>query len=250
MTSRRPLIPAVLAASVALAPAAAAQVPPPTLQWDRTCYTEFQPMTYSGTGFSPGGPVDLLYSRPGFLLGSSEATADATGAISAVVMAEAGQLLGEREDRAQIIASASDRTRIEQGADPASQLAASTFTFTRWGGYSPGRLVTGRQTSAAAYGWAFAEGQPVYVLIRKGPKTVASIRLGTLAAPCGDVEKRYTVPRKLRPGAYKLVLSTDATRPGSRYTWRKVRVVRGAASPRRAIARATAGASTRMHRVR
>ena len=251
MTSRRPLIPAVFAATVALAPAAAAQAPPPTLQWDRGCYTERQPMTFTGTGFTPAGAVDLLVSRPGFVLGSFETTADASGAISDSVMAEdEDQLLGESEDRELRFVTANDRTRIEQGAEPDAQFATSSFTFTRWMGLSPGRLVTGRTTWTEVYGWAFAEGKPAHYLFRKGNRTVASVRLGTIAGPCGDLEKRFTVPRKLRAGTYTAYLSTQAARPSSRGTWRKVRVVRGSAAsaPRRAIGRATAGGSTRMRR--
>jgi hypothetical protein len=214
---------------MALAPAAAAQAPP-TLQWDRECYTEHQPMTFTGTGFTPGGAVDLLFSRPGFVLGSFETAADASGAISDYVMAEEGQMLADGEDRETRFASANDRTRIEQGAEPEAQSAPSSFTFTRWAGYSPGRLVPGRRTWAEVYGWAFAEGKPAYYLLRKRGRTVASVRLGTVAGPCGDLERRFTVPRKLRPGAYKAYLSTDAARPASRGTWRSVRVARKASA--------------------
>ena len=89
--TRRPLIPAVVAATVALAPAAAAQAPPPTLQWDRQCYTEHQPMTFTGTGFTPAGRVDLLFSRPGFVYGSFEMTADAAGAYKVFLSTEAAK---------------------------------------------------------------------------------------------------------------------------------------------------------------
>jgi hypothetical protein len=243
MTSRRPLIPAVLAATVALAPAAAAQATPPTLQWDRECYTADQPMTFTGTGFTPAGRVDLLFTRPGFVYGSFETTADAAGAISDYVMAEEGHLLGENEDRALRFATANDRTRIDQGTDPDAQFAPSSFTFTRWMGFSPGRLVTGRKTPAEIYGWAFAEGKPAYFLFRKRNRTVASVRLGTIAGPCGDLKKRFTVPRKLRAGAYKVFLSTEAAKPSSRGSWRTVHVVR------KASAASAAARPTRMHRV-
>ena len=231
MTSRRPLIPAVLAATVALAPAAAAQTPPPTLQWDRGCYTEQQPMTFTGSGFTPSGPVDLLVSRPGFVLGSFEATADAAGAISDYVMAgDEDQLLDADEDRALRFATANDRTRIDQGDRTEAGFASSSFTFTRWMGFSPGRYKPGRKARAEVYGWAFAEGQPAYFLFRKGSRTAAAVRLGTIAGPCGDLKKRFTVPRKLRPGAYKVFLSTSAARPSSRGTWRTARVTRSASA--------------------
>ena len=50
------------------------------------------------------------------------------------------------------------------------------------------------------------------------------MRLGTIAGPCGDLKARFTVPRKLRNGAYKVFLSTSAARPSSRGTWRGARV--------------------------
>jgi hypothetical protein len=230
MTWRRPLIPAVVAATVALAPAAAAQAPPPTLQWDRECYTEHQPMTFTGTGFTPSGPVDLLFSRPGFVYGSFETSADAAGAISDYVMAEEGQLLGDDEDRALRFATANDRTRIEQGTEPDAQFAPSSFTFTRWMGFSPGRYVPGGKARLEVYGWAFAQGRTAYFLFRKGSRTAASVRLGTIAGPCGDLKKRITVPRKLRAGAYKVFLSTSAARPSGRGTWRTAHVTRGASA--------------------
>lgn len=230
MTSRRPLIPAVLAATAALAPVAAAQAPPPTLQWDRECYTEHQPMNFAGAGFTPAGPVDLLFSRPGFVYGSFEATADAAGAISDYVQAEEGQLLDSSEDRALRFATANDRTRIDQGTDPDAQFAPSSFTFTRWMGFSPGRYVPGRKVRVEVYGWAFAEGRTAYFLFRKGSRTAASVRVGAIAGPCGDLKKRITVPRKLRSGAYKVFLSTSAARPSSRGTWRSARVTRSASA--------------------
>jgi hypothetical protein len=207
-------------------------------------------MRFTGAGFTPGGTVNLLLSRPGAVIGSFDTVADATGTIGDYVEADEDQVLAAGEEREQRFVTANDKTRIDQGAEPQAQFAAASFTFTRWMGFSPGRLSTGAKTWAEAYGWAFAEGRPVYFLFRKGSRTAASVKLGTLAGPCGDLKKRYTVPRKLKAGDYKVFLSTDAARPSARGTWRKVRIVRGAASPRRAIASATPGASTRMNRAR
>ena len=230
MTPRRPLIPAVLAATAVLVPAAAAQTPPPTLGFDRGCYTEHQPMRFTGTGFTPGGPVDLVFSRPGFVLGSYETAADPAGSIGDFATAEADQLLGDDEDRDTRFVTANDRTRIDRGAEPQAQFAAATFTFTRWMGFSPGRYVPGRKARAEVFGWAFAEGRTAYFLFRKGSRTVASVRLGTIAGPCGDLGARFTVPRRLRKGAYKVFLSTSAARPSSRGTWRGARVTPAASA--------------------
>jgi hypothetical protein len=240
MTSRRPLILAV-AAAAAFAPAAAAQTPPPTLQWDHECYTEDQSMTFTGTGFTPGGAVDLLFSKPPVMLGSYETVADSAGAISGFVRARDADVLGAGENRALLGATANDRTRIDQGGEPDSQFAASAFTFTRWNGFSPGRYVPGRKVRVEAYGWAFAAGKPLYFLFQRNGKTVASVGAGRLSEGCGDRIARIRVPAKLRPGAYRLVLSTERRRPTGFYTWRKGRVVRRAAA-------STAGADRAMAR--
>ena len=241
MTSRRPLIPAVLAASLALAPAAAAQAP--TLQFDRTCYAEQQPMVFGGAGFTPGGTVDLSVSAldPSAVFGQLETTADAAGAISGGPAAEESQFLTESEVREQRLVTATDRTRIEQGADPSTQVASSSFTFTRWMAFSPRRLVAGRKAPVEIFGWAFAEGQAAYYLLRKGNRTVASVKVGTIAGDCGDLAKRVKVPGKVRPGAYKAYLSTDRRGPGTRGAWTRVKVTRRATA-------VAAGRSTGMRR--
>lgn len=189
-------------------------------------------MAFTGTGYTPGGDVDLLFSRPGSVLGSFGTTADPAGAISDFVMAENGQMLADDEDRELRFVSADDRTRIDQDAQPPeSQFGAATFTFTRWMGFSPGRYVPGRKSSAVEiYGWAFAEGRTGYFLFRKGRRTVASVKLGRIAGPCGDLKARPKVPRKLKAGAYTVWLSTDARRPSSRATWRTARVTRKASA--------------------
>jgi hypothetical protein len=229
MTRRRPIALAAVAAAVTLAPAASAQTPQPTLNFDRPCYTEDQEMGFTGTGYTPGGPVNLHFMRIGTLLGHYATTADAGGAIGDVVMATADQLLAGDEERETRYVTANDQTRIDQGAQPPeSQFAAADFTFTRWMGFSPGRYVPGRRAAVEIFGWAFAQSRPAYFLYRKGRRTVASVSLGTISGPCGDLKARPKVPRKLKAGTYKVWLSTDARRPSDRSTWRTARVTRKA----------------------
>jgi len=241
MTTRRPLIPVVLAAGAALAPAAAAQSPPPTLSWDRACYTEHQQMVFSGTGYTPGGAVELRFTRAGSSIGAFETTADAAGGLADFVMADEEQVLSDAEERERVGASAGDQTRADQGVQPAES-TLTTFTFTRWMGFSPARYVPGRKAPVEIFGWAFAEGRPAYFLFRRGRRTVASVNLGTIAGPCGDLTARAKVPRKLRAGTYKVWLSTDPRRPSERSTWRWAKVTKKAA------AAAAATAPRRMHR--
>jgi hypothetical protein len=229
MTAHIPLI-AVLAA-VVLTPAAQAQAqaPPPALQWDRECYTDDQHMNFTGTGFTPGADVDVAFSRLGAPVGTFATRADPGGAIADYVFGTSDEVLAAGEERQQIQATATDRI------DPARSVA-SLFTFTEWAGYSPGRYVPGGKVTVEIYGWAFAEGKVGYFLFRKGNRTVASVKVGRLAGPCGDVVARVKVPRKLRAGAYKLWLSTNRRRPSGLSTWRTGRVVRKKA---RAAASAT-----------
>lgn len=199
-------------------------------------------MLFSGTGYTPAGEVNLLFSRAGSIIGGYPTTADAGGGIKGMVLAEEDDMLPEDRDRQAIFASANDRTRIEQGAQPPeSQFAPSEFTFTRWMGFSPPRYVPGRTVEIEAYGWAFAAGKPLYFLFQKGRTTVASVKAGRLSATCGDRVARVRVPRKLKAGAYRLVISTERRTPSGLYTWRRGRVVErapaSAATARGAMAR-------------
>jgi len=229
MTRCRSIAIAAVAAGGALASTASAQSPA-TLQWDRPCYTEDQRMVFSGTGYTPNGQVDLVFSRPGAAVGTYGTVADTAGAIGDYVLSTDEQMLGDDERRETRFVTANDRTRIDQGAPPESQFAAASFTYTRWAGFSPGRYVPGRKVEVEAYGWAFSAGKPLYFLFRKGRTTVASVKAGTLSATCGDLVARIRVPGKLKAGRYRLVLSTSKRKPSGLYTWRTGRVVRSSAS--------------------
>jgi hypothetical protein len=236
MTRRRPLIAAV-AIAAALAPTAAAQSPQPTLAFDRPCHTTELPLAFSGSGYTPSGPVDLLFSVPEGPRGSYAGVADASGAIAgAVSVRDDGVLLLPNEARRELAVTATDRTRADAGAQPPeSRFGATQITYTRWNGFSPGRYVPGRRVRVEAYGWAFAAGKPLYFLFQRHGRTVASVKAGTLAPPCGDRVARIRVPRALMPGAYRLVLSTGARRPGAVYTWRTGRVVKRASAAATAV---------------
>jgi hypothetical protein len=221
MTALRPLIPAVLAAAL-LAPAAEAQSP--TLQWDRPCYTDDQPLSFTGAGFTPGGDVNLAFAHLGAPFGSYPTKADAAGALADYVMSTSDQMLESDHERQEVVATATDGTVPERSA-------SSKFTFTRWEGFSPGRYVPGRKVRVEAFGWAFATGQRLYFVFQRRGRTVASVAAGRLSAPCGDRVARIRVPRKLKSGRYRLVLATTR-RPtdADLYTWRNGRVVRRASA--------------------
>jgi hypothetical protein len=228
--TRRPIPLAVLlAAGATLAPAAAAQAPQPTLAFDRECYTAEQPLAFTGSGYTPSGTVGLLFSVPGQPRAGFDVQADAAGNIAGRPGVEEDALLARNEDRRTLFVTANDRTRMDAGTQPPeSQFGTDQLTFTRWAGFSPGRYVPGRKVEIEAYGWAFAAGKPLYFLFQKGRTTVASVKAGRLSATCGDRVARIRVPKKLKAGAYRLVISTERRTPSGLYTWRKGRVAKRA----------------------
>jgi hypothetical protein len=211
--------------ALALTAPAAALAQQPTLQFDRGCYTEDQAMAFTGASYTPGGQVDLLFASDFEVRGGYTTHADAAGALNGtVVVDDAEQLLPEDEGRETIIVTANDQTRIAANQQPPeSQFGFSQFTFTRWEGFSPGRYVPGKRASVAIYGWAFATGKVAWLLFQKGSRTVKSVKVGRLDHECGDRTARITVPRGLKPGAYRVVLTIDR-KLRDRYTWRKARV--------------------------
>ena len=211
--------------ALALAAPAAAAAQQPTLQLDRGCYTDGQEMAFTGAGYTPGGQVDLLFASDFEVRGGYTTHADAAGALNGtVVVDDAEQLLGEDDGRETIIVTANDQTRIAANQQPPeSQFGFSQFTFTRWEGFSPGRYVPGKRASVEIFGWAFATGKIAWLLFQKGSRTVASVKVGRLDDECGDRTAKVRVPRGLKPGAYRVVLTTDR-KLRDRYTWRKARV--------------------------
>jgi hypothetical protein len=235
-----------LASAAVLTVPAAAQAQQPTLQFERDCYTEEQQMPFTGAGYTPGGAVDLVFARPGVPIGGYSTQADAAGALGDFTVVDSADMLLEADElRETIFVAANDRTRIEADQQPPeSQFGAAQFTFTRWEGYSPGRYVPGGRASVEIFGWSFAAGEKAWVLFRKRSRTLAAVKIGRLDDACGDREARIRVPRKLRPGSYRVVLTTDR-RLGGPYTWRKARVTR----PRAVAASSRAATLSRNRRV-
>jgi hypothetical protein len=212
-------------AALGLTAPSAALAQQPTLQFDRGCYTDGQEMVFTGAGYTPGGQVDLLFAsdfqpRAGF-----STHADAAGALNGVTgVDDPAMLLGEDDDRETVFVTAADLVRIQADQQPPeSQFGFSQFTFTQWGGFSPGRYVPGKRATVGIYGWAFAAGKVAWFLFQKRSRTVASVSVGRLDDECGDRTARIRVPRGLKPGTYRVVLTIDR-KLRDRYTWRKARV--------------------------
>jgi hypothetical protein len=234
---------AIALASLAAAEAGQAQEPQPTLQFGGSCFTEGQAVPFSGAGYTPGGEVTLQFADAGAMRGAYTTNADASGALNDWFRVDdADQLLNADDEREPIDVTANDKTRIEAGQLPVeSQFGVGTFTFTRWEAFSKGHFTPGKRSTVEIFGWAFATGKPAWFLFRKGSRTVASIPIGRLDNVCGDRKAKIKVPRRLKPGRYRVVLTTDRTLKGA-YMWRTARVTLpgavAAASNRGAMSRA------------
>ena len=211
--------------ALALAAPAAAAAQQPTLQFDRGCYTDGQDMAFTGAGYTPGGQVDLLFASDLELRGATPATPTpperSTGPSSSTTRSSCS-----RRTRAARRSSSRPTTRrasrpISSRRSRSSDSRSSPSPAGK--GFFPGRYVPGKRASVEIYGWAFATGKVAWFLFQKGSRTVASVKVGRLDDECGDRTARIRVPRGLKPGAYRVVLTTDR-KLRDRYTWRKARV--------------------------
>ena len=225
----RSLLAAVVAALAAIMPAAAWAQDGPTLTFDKPCYAKGDPMEYSGTGFTPGGEINMLYrSLSNQATGAFDTHADAAGAIGGTVDAPSEDDALDDDDISGIMgASANDRTRIDQGAPPAQQFAGTVFRLTRWdvevarpGGGAPKARKPMRVT---AYGFTRVIGKPLYVQYRRGNRTLKAIRLGRLGGECGNLTRTIPrgLPRGLRPGRYTLMFTTSPRAVNGERVWFK-----------------------------
>ena len=201
----RSLLAALVAAFVAIVPAAARAQDGPTLTFDKPCYAEGDPMAYSGAGFTPGGEVNFLFSTlSSSRVGSFDTQADTGGAIAGTIDApDETMFLDDDERSAMMAAAATDKTRADQGAPPDQQFAAALFRLTRWN-VEVNRTRARKPMRVDAYGFTRAIGKTLYVQYRTHGKLLRAVKLGRLADECGDRKKtlRRGLPRGLQPGRY------------------------------------------------
>ena len=221
----RSLLAALVAAFLAIVPAAARAQDGPTLTFDKPCYAEGDPMAYSGAGFTPGGEVNFLFSTlSSSRVGSFDTHADAGGAMAGTIDApDETMFLDDDERSAMMAAAATDKTRADQGAPPDQQFAAALFRLTRWN-VEVNRTRARKPMRVDAYGFTRAIGETLYLQYRKHGKVLKAVKLGRLADECGDRKKtlRRGLPRGLRPGRYTLMFTTSPRRgDGERITFTK-----------------------------
>lgn len=209
----RSLLAALVAALMAIVPAAARAQDGPTLTFDKPCYAEGDPMAFSGAGFAPGEVNFLFSSLSTSRLGSFDTQADAGGAIAGTIDApDEDMFLADDERSAMVAAAATDQTQA---------FAAALLRLTRWN-VELNRTRARKPMRVDAYGFTRAIGQTLYVQYRKHGKVLKAVKLGRLAGECGDRKAtlRRGLPRGLRPGRYTLMFTTSPRRgDGERVTF-------------------------------
>ena len=215
------LLATAIAATTLVAVPAVAQAPRPTLEFDRDCYGEGEPMTFTGGQYTPGGDVTLLFARNG-RIGDVPAVAGPDGAISGRVWAPEVQLfLADDEERGELAVTANDQKRMQDGtadADPAATFALATPTLTRtWAALEPKAPRPGRRFRVRVRGMAAAAGRPLYLHYRRGTRTLKVTSLGRLQGPCGDLVTRTRAfpMRTVADGRYTLLVSPLRRSPTS-----------------------------------
>ena len=215
-----------IGATLAFAPAASAAT---AVSVAKTCYAEGDRIAINGSGFTPGGGVDLTLERGATVLErSSEPRAEPDGLQpegpdGSVVGRygldnETGFFQGN-ETRFDMTLRLVDRSRRDAGQPLESPdvTATTTFIFSRWnvGIRAPaGKVHPARAVGMNAVGYTNAIGRRLYVhYVRRG-RRVHTRRLGILRAPCGDMRARLSRGFPFRPvarGTWSVVFNSSRT---------------------------------------
>ena len=247
MTSRRPLIPAaVAAAAAARARRRRAGAPADARLRPRRATRSEQPIAFTGAGLhARPAPVDAaVLRRPAPCAAAFD---DARRRRRRRSPAAPGRRGGRScsptsEDRARPRRHGQrPHARRRRARRRESQFGAASSRSPAGRASRPAATSPGRKVAVEAFGWAFADGQPLYFLLpARAARTVASVkRRHARARTCGDLDGAH--PRAAQAPARRLpgsCLSTQKRTPAGRYTWRKGRVVKA----RRGLASAAAEA--------
>jgi hypothetical protein len=217
----RSLLAALVAALVAIVPAAARAQDGPTLTFDKPCYAPGDTMAFTGSGYTPNGPVTMfITSLSTQHSGAFDTAADAAGAIAGQAEApEPGGYIDDDDWSSKIGATANDKTRLDAGAAPESAVGVTLFTLSRFEvqvDQPNGRLPrAAKRMDVTAAGFTAQSGKPLYVHYRHGRKTLKTFKVGRLHGACGGLDRRLSrgLPRGLPKGRYQLVFNTSRRDP-------------------------------------
>jgi hypothetical protein len=214
------LLAALVAAIAAITPAAARAQDGPSLTFDRPCYSPGDRMTFSGTGYTAGGPVTMFFNLLSTQeFGSYETTADAAGAIAGDLdTPDPDEYLDENDWSGEMAAAANDTTRTDAGAGPEA-VGFTSFELSRFevqldqpNGRAPR---ANKRMDVTARGFTGATGKTLYAHYRRARRTLKTLKLGRLTGDCGDLDRTLArgLPRGLPKGRYQLVFNTSRRDP-------------------------------------
>ncbi|HWF50448.1 MAG TPA: hypothetical protein VG294_07385 [Solirubrobacteraceae bacterium] len=193
---RLPARAACIAVTLACSGLAAAHASAATLAVGQACVVNpnpsvGSPMTVTGAGFTPGGPVSIASNHGGAF---STATADAAGGF-AITMG--GPILATiNPAAAAFVLTATDET--SGGTATTSFAAANLAVRTNPAQGKPNKRVT----------WSFSGfigGADIYAHYLHGKKVTATVKFGRAQGPCGVLKKRAVFyPGKAKYDLYKV----------------------------------------------
>jgi hypothetical protein len=217
MTSRRnkTRVRAGLAAWLAVeaAAASAAAASGATVALDRSCYTPGEPITQTGSGFTPGADVVEALTLRNPISGESSGPyyappvkADPHGAFTRRLRAPE---MSDRETRREhAFGSFTDQ------ADPQTNWSSVRWTLSAWdveiARWTSGRAKLNGWMVVDTYGWTSA-GTTLYAHYHRDKVPVARVRIGALRGACGDLRKRVRqFPFSgARPGRWTVFFSAN-----------------------------------------
>ncbi|MDX6689064.1 MAG: hypothetical protein QOG15_521 [Solirubrobacteraceae bacterium] len=195
---------ALIGAAASAAPAGAATITVPSCVVDYGAAAQIPSLPISGTGFTPGGGVNISYAStanpsPG-LLGSTDT--DAAGNFSANSLPVPFKSATTKQQA--FVLAATD------AVNPAIT-AATQFQQVRFGASAnPSKGRAKHKVHYTARG--FTIGLPVYMHFRFHGKTKKTVRLATAKPPCGIATRKLKLlPTKVRYGTWKVYIDQSKT---------------------------------------
>ena len=207
MRSDRPVAAAVAATAFALA--ASPAVAAPTMQFDQPCYMPDQQMEVTGAGWAPGQlPLRFTHGgAPALAPITENVTIDAAGALKTPFLAPDLPTGVVREEVAVTATDAAGGT-----ASTAFTLTDTDVAVPQWDGKRARRLA---KITIVATGFTMWSGKPLYAHYVLKRRHVATVQIGTLGGPCGDLRGSIRqFPRSARRNGRYLV----AFNPDKRYS--------------------------------
>ena len=207
----------------------------PSLTTDRGCYSEGEPVRFSGQGFTAGATIGFFFASNGSF-GQATTTADGAGAFEFPLRAPQLKDFDAEPPAFDLSVTANDQTKF--GPDgtiigpPEDSVAVAQIRISEWTvdvppwNRSNASVRAGQRVKLTTHGWTSA-GKTLYIHYLRGGKAIRSEKVGALKAPCGDLTKTITTfsSSQLKPGTYAVRFST-ASKWSGKDAWLGYRRVR------------------------